>query len=161
VAKKRKTTEPLACDGCGVVSERTVTSSLRLGRISISTVQLCPPCRESYRRRQIEEARKGLPLRGSAATKTQRRAVWERDQGRCRYCRAWLPFHACTADHVIPRCQNGQATMSNLVCCCRDCNNRKGDRTPEDAGMTLWPCPASGEFAVARLPVPGRGGEGA
>ena len=30
-----------------------------------------------------------------------------------------------------------QSTWENLVACCLSCNNRKGSRTPEDAGMKL------------------------
>jgi len=44
---------------------------------------------------------------------------------------------AVTVDHVIPRCHGGQSTWSNLVGCCMECNQRKGPRTPEQAGMKL------------------------
>jgi 5-methylcytosine-specific restriction endonuclease McrA len=42
-----------------------------------------------------------------------------------------------TVDHVIPRSRGGEDTWENLVCACIKCNNKKGDRTPEEAGMKL------------------------
>lgn len=63
------------------------------------------------------------------------RAVLRRDEFRCQYdgCNR----KATTVDHVTPRCQGGLSTWTNLVACCRECNERKGGRTPEQAGMTL------------------------
>ena len=40
-------------------------------------------------------------------------------------------------DHVVPRSRGGGSTWENLVACCFKCNNKKGDRTPQEAGMTL------------------------
>ena len=40
-------------------------------------------------------------------------------------------------DHVIPKTQGGRDTWENLVCACVKCNNRKGDRSPEQSGMAL------------------------
>jgi 5-methylcytosine-specific restriction endonuclease McrA len=37
--------------------------------------------------------------------------------------------------------RGGEDTWENLVCACVQCNNRKGDRTPEEAGMPLRRCP--------------------
>lgn len=68
--------------------------------------------------------------------------VRTRDQDRCRYChRPVRQFdHRSGAglvlDHVDPAFADGAA---NLVVACRDCNSRKGNRTPAQAGMTLLP----------------------
>jgi 5-methylcytosine-specific restriction endonuclease McrA len=40
-------------------------------------------------------------------------------------------------DHVIPVSRGGEDTWENLVCACVECNNRKGDHTPEEARMPL------------------------
>ena len=40
-------------------------------------------------------------------------------------------------NHVVPLCQGGATTWQNLVACCLSCNQAKGGRTPEQAGMTL------------------------
>jgi 5-methylcytosine-specific restriction endonuclease McrA len=64
-----------------------------------------------------------------------RKNILRRDGHRCQYCgRADLPL---TIDHVIPVSRSGEDTWENLVCACVACNNRKGDRTPEEAHMPL------------------------
>jgi 5-methylcytosine-specific restriction endonuclease McrA len=64
-----------------------------------------------------------------------RKNVILRDGHRCQYCgSAKGPM---TVDHIIPRTKKGADSWDNMVCACVDCNNRKGDRTPEQAGMTL------------------------
>lgn len=42
-----------------------------------------------------------------------------------------------TVDHVIPKIYGGIDSWENLVCACLNCNNIKGDRTPDQAGLTL------------------------
>lgn len=64
-----------------------------------------------------------------------RKNILRRDGHRCQYCgRADLPL---TVDHVIPVSRGGEDTWENLVCACVRCNNKKGDRTPEEAAITL------------------------
>ena len=48
-----------------------------------------------------------------------------------------LSRSATTIDHVVPRCQQGPSTWGNSVAACRTCNERKGGRTPQEAGMRL------------------------
>lgn len=62
-----------------------------------------------------------------------RRGVFGRDGARCQYCA--LP--ADSIDHVLPRSRGGLHNWENVVACCRRCNTHKGDRLPEEAGMTL------------------------
>jgi 5-methylcytosine-specific restriction endonuclease McrA len=38
---------------------------------------------------------------------------------------------------VVPRSRAGETAWDNLVACCHGCNNRKGSRMPEEAGMRL------------------------
>jgi len=66
-----------------------------------------------------------------------RKGIMLRDRNRCQYCSAELPPRSLTLDHVMPRSRAGASTWENLVACCFPCNNRKGDRTPQEAGMTL------------------------
>ena len=66
-----------------------------------------------------------------------RRGILMRDGGRCLYCAAQLPAGKLTMDHVVPRSRGGGSTWENLVACCFRCNNVKGDRTPQEAGMAL------------------------
>ena len=62
-----------------------------------------------------------------------RKNIMIRDGYTCQYCRSQLPTARLTLDHVIPRSRAGRSTWENLVACCYPCNNRKGDRTPDEA----------------------------
>jgi len=64
-----------------------------------------------------------------------RKNILRRDGHRCQFCgRGDLTL---TLDHVFPLSRGGEDTWENLVCACVNCNNRKGDRTPEEAAMPL------------------------
>ena len=67
------------------------------------------------------------------------KGILRRDNHTCQYCGG----HATTVDHVVPRCQGGETSWKNCVGCCWKCNQRKGGRTPEQAGMTLLRKPMS------------------
>jgi hypothetical protein len=70
------------------------------------------------------------------------KGVRARDQNRCRYCAQLVDWKDRRGplggqfDHVIPR---GPNTLDNIVVACRGCNNKKRDRTPDEAGMTVLP----------------------
>jgi 5-methylcytosine-specific restriction endonuclease McrA len=64
-----------------------------------------------------------------------RKNVITRDRGRCQYCGG--SKGPMTVDHVVPKRLGGREAWENLVCACTRCNNRKGDRTPEEAGLAL------------------------
>jgi len=62
-----------------------------------------------------------------------RRGVLARDRHRCAYC----GDRAATIDHLLPRSRGGRWTWDNTVAACGRCNERKGSRTPAEAGMRL------------------------
>ena len=66
-----------------------------------------------------------------------RKNILARDRHTCQYCTRTYPANDLTLDHVVARSRGGKSTWENLVACCRRCNNRKGDRMPEEAGMKL------------------------
>lgn len=66
-----------------------------------------------------------------------RRTVMARDNYTCQYCGATPGRGQLTLDHILPRSRGGLTTWDNVVTACRACNLRKGDRTPDEAGMTL------------------------
>lgn len=78
----------------------------------------------------------------SRAIRFSRENVYARDKGRCQYCGLTVPRHEFTYDHVIPRRLNGVTRWENVVVSCVACNQKKGGRTPEQAGMTLVARPA-------------------
>jgi 5-methylcytosine-specific restriction endonuclease McrA len=74
-----------------------------------------------------------------------RRGVLTRDGRQCGYC----PQPATTVDHIVPRSQGGGNTWGNTVSACYDCNQRKADRTPAQAGMVLRIRPTSPTWSTA------------
>lgn len=67
-----------------------------------------------------------------------RRNVLKRDMNKCQYCGK---SDDLTIDHVIPRSRGGADSWENLVAACNKCNHRKGNRTPQEAGMPLLRAP--------------------
>jgi 5-methylcytosine-specific restriction endonuclease McrA len=68
-----------------------------------------------------------------------RKNILRRDGFRCQYCGSHS--HPLTLDHVIPKSRGGGDAWENLVAACIPCNNRKGSRTPEEAGLRLLSYP--------------------
>jgi 5-methylcytosine-specific restriction endonuclease McrA len=71
------------------------------------------------------------------ASNFSRKAVVKRDKSFCQYCGQKLSAAAITIDHVIPRAQKGATSFTNCVVSCHTCNNKKANRTPEQAGLIL------------------------
>ncbi len=66
-----------------------------------------------------------------------RKNVFLRDGYRCQYCGRQFPPAFLTLDHVKPISQNGKTQWDNVVTACKDCNIKKGNRNPSEAGMSL------------------------
>jgi hypothetical protein len=73
-----------------------------------------------------------------------RAGVLARDGRHCAYCRR----PGTTIDHILPVSRGGRSTWLNTVAACYDCNQLKGDRTPEEAGMVLKATPYAPTWAV-------------
>jgi 5-methylcytosine-specific restriction endonuclease McrA len=67
--------------------------------------------------------------------KLNKQEVFRRDNYTCQYCGS--NQRQLTLDHVKPRMLGGAHSWENLVAACRQCNHKKGGRTPEKAGMKL------------------------
>jgi 5-methylcytosine-specific restriction endonuclease McrA len=77
-------------------------------------------------------------LRRRRQTAANNRArIYLRDKYRCQYCGDSKAASELTLDHILPRAQGGVSTPENLVAACVKCNQRKGNRTPEQARMPL------------------------
>ena len=70
----------------------------------------------------------------SKPVKLNRKRIFKRDNNECVYCGSKRNL---TIDHIMPRSRGGKNTWANLVTCCSNCNLRKGNRTPEEAGMRM------------------------
>jgi 5-methylcytosine-specific restriction endonuclease McrA len=66
-----------------------------------------------------------------------RKNIIFRDDFTCQYCYKKFPVEELNMDHVVPRSRGGEKSWENIVCSCKGCNQKKGNRTPEEAGMKL------------------------
>lgn len=67
--------------------------------------------------------------------------LFRRDNHLCLYCGRSFCSQELTRDHIVPRAQGGLDTWCNVVSACKRCNNSKGNRTPEQAGIELLAVP--------------------
>jgi 5-methylcytosine-specific restriction endonuclease McrA len=81
---------------------------------------------------------------------THRHRILARDKYRCQYCGRRGTAFELTLDHILPRSRGGKTLAENLCAACRECNNRKGDRTPEEARMPLLTNPAAFYYGLER-----------
>jgi hypothetical protein len=64
-----------------------------------------------------------------------KKGLYTRDRGICSYCITPIEYDLATNDHIIPISKGGATTWENCTLSCKTCNNKKGDRTPEEAKM--------------------------
>ena len=86
--------------------------------------------------------------------------IFLRDRNTCQYCGGKFNKTQLTLDHVVPIVQGGRKGWENIVTACKPCNQRKGGRTPGQAGMQLirkpkqpnWLPSLHVQFGVSRTP---------
>jgi 5-methylcytosine-specific restriction endonuclease McrA len=66
-----------------------------------------------------------------------RRTIYRRDNNQCNYCGARPGTSELSIDHIMPRSRGGLTTWENCCLACTKCNRKKGNKTPEEAGMAL------------------------
>jgi 5-methylcytosine-specific restriction endonuclease McrA len=76
----------------------------------------------------------GFPQRTVAFS---RRNLYRRDRFTCQYCGCKPGTEELTIDHVIPRSRGGRSNWQNCVLACVECNKRKSNRLPHEAGIHL------------------------
>lgn len=78
----------------------------------------------------------------------KRMKIYLRDHYQCQYCsvkvgkkhpqlKRKLEPKDLTLDHITPKSKGGSGHPTNLVTACKPCNQRKADRTPDEAKMPL------------------------
>jgi 5-methylcytosine-specific restriction endonuclease McrA len=80
-----------------------------------------------------------------------RRTVLARDHYTCQYCGRQPSRKDLTVDHILPRSRGGHTAWENVVTACQRCNGRKGNRTPEEAGMRLLSPPVRPRYVALTL----------
>ncbi len=88
-----------------------------------------------------------LAVKGSAGKRKHRtptlnnRELFSRDDHMCAYCGGIFPDSKLTRDHITPDSRGGADTWMNCVAACTRCNQKKDNKTPEEAGMLLLYAP--------------------
>jgi 5-methylcytosine-specific restriction endonuclease McrA len=65
-----------------------------------------------------------------------KRNILARDEYSCQYCGAACR-HNPTLDHILPKSRGGHFSWQNTVTSCKKCNQKKGNKTPSESGMSL------------------------
>lgn len=73
--------------------------------------------------------------------------LFKRDANICLYCATRFRTSDLTRDHITPLSRGGSDVWTNVVTACRRCNNHKGGRTPEEAGLQLVAVPFKPTYA--------------
>lgn len=80
----------------------------------------------------------------------QRFRIFVRDGFRCQYCAKRFAPTLLTLDHIVPRSRGGSDEPENLAASCIPCNQRKGNRTPDEARMPLLATPSALRYGLDR-----------
>jgi 5-methylcytosine-specific restriction endonuclease McrA len=83
----------------------------------------------------------GKVHQGGSHPPLENKFLFRRDKNICLYCGFQFTLSDLSRDHVHPLSKGGKDIWTNVVTSCRRCNNRKADRSPEEANMELLAIP--------------------
>jgi hypothetical protein len=89
----------------------------------------------------------GAIVRHAVSIPLMNKYLFRRDQHLCMYCGQAYSRMSLTRDHILPRSRGGEDLWTNVVSACKPCNQRKGARLPEEAGMPLLAVPFRPTFS--------------
>lgn len=75
------------------------------------------------------------PKRAKKDIKPSLKSILTRDMYQCQYCGDRLTNKTGTRDHVIPESKGGPTSWTNLVACCKSCQDKKKDHMPKEVNM--------------------------
>lgn len=84
-----------------------------------------------------------IALKGAVGKRRNRppsltnRELFRRDRHMCAYCGGIFTDAKLTRDHIQPRSKGGKDNWMNVVACCARCNQKKDDKTLQEAGLQL------------------------
>lgn len=78
---------------------------------------------------------------GEKSVVFSRRNLFKRDKYTCMYCGVQPGPEELTVDHILPKSRGGVSSWENCALACVECNKKKANRTPEEAGMKLRRAP--------------------
>jgi hypothetical protein len=67
----------------------------------------------------------------------QNHKLFKRDRNTCAYCGEVFHEDQLEREHIKPVSRGGDDTWTNVVAACHTCNQRKANKTPEEASMPL------------------------
>ena len=67
--------------------------------------------------------------------------LFARDRQVCAYCGHRFHADALTREHIVPSSRGGSDSWTNCITACRNCNGRKGNRTLNELGWSLYYLP--------------------
>ncbi len=76
-----------------------------------------------------------------------RKTLINRDKSTCQFCSIKLIASEVTIDHLVPKSQGGGTNFLNCVVSCKNCNNKKGNKTLEESGLKLIKPPIHPKFS--------------
>lgn len=80
-----------------------------------------------------------------------RENIFIRDGYTCQYCGMEFSYSELTLDHIFPKSRGGATSWKNIVTCCKRCNQKKADMTPQEANMKLLNEPVEPDFWLFEL----------
>ena len=75
------------------------------------------------------------------------RSLFRRDMHTCMYCGKHYSERELSRDHIVPSSRGGRDIWTNVVSACKRCNQHKGNRKPEEAGMEILAVPYQPNYA--------------
>jgi len=131
-----QTYEPLGTDSVAraviMAFKNSVTVEEFDGERVLRSAHAVFPVPSVIRRRTYINVRKRREAAGA-----RRLRIYMRDKFRCQYCGEKKSASELTLDHILPRSRGGDNSPVNIVAACVACNNRKSNRTPDEARMPL------------------------
>lgn len=82
-----------------------------------------------------------------------RENVYIRDNFTCQYCGQYfghrVSIKILTLDHVVPASKSGPKSWTNVVAACRECNQKRANKSLHVAGMALLREPKAPSWLIA------------
>jgi len=63
------------------------------------------------------------------------KTLFIRDNYTCAYCKRQKRGKDLSIDHIVPKSRGGENDWTNCVTACQRCNQKKADKTPQEAGL--------------------------
>jgi 5-methylcytosine-specific restriction endonuclease McrA len=135
----------------GIISWRRAMTLLFLGRARVIHEyedQVVHTSRAIFKVPAVIQRLSGL-FHHRRPVRYSRENVYARDDFACGYCGTRKGRPNLTIDHILPRALGGKTEWTNVITCCKPCNGRKANRTPEQAMMRLLRRPVKPKWTPA------------